>query len=190
MGDLANKNKAGSTRLLPDLNQKERGFKLESLKKFNINNAFSPPPSYKKSGVEVDTENPNSIKNKGFQHLQTLTLDNRRSDNFGLSMISPNSYSASTLQTFVGGSPLRTKLNPNNLKEISEHQSVSSSREVSLDQIDESKEGVPKGYLTLRKSFKENKMSEEKIGHTKSTFKRKKNRSSLKGIRTTLLNNF
>lgn len=60
------------------------------------------------------------------------------------------------------------------LKEISEKHSASS-REISMDQIDETKLGIPKGYLNLRKSFK-NKEGEMEIGRCKSTFKLRANR--------------
>ena len=107
-----------------------------------------------------------------------------------MNLIFPNANSESKLQSFIGATQLRTRISKSNLKEISEHQSMSSSREVSLEQIDENQKGVPKGYINLRKSFKSKTNSEVKSKHKKSTFKIRKNKSSLRGSRVKLFHKF
>ena len=185
------KSPATSRRLLPELNRKEGAIttKFDNLKAFNFNNAFSPNRVQKSKIRKDDSELSRGRRSKDFQTIQIMSLDNRRPERLGLNLISPNSNSTSNLQTFMGSSPLRSRANQSNLKEINEHQSVGSSREVSLEQIDESNEAIPKGYITLRKSCQDKSKKDLKIKHKKSTFKVRKNRSGLRKVRATLLNN-
>jgi hypothetical protein len=70
--------------------------------------------------------------------------------------------------------PRSDKFMNGHLKDISDEQSACT-REVSLEKVDETNLGVPKGYLKIRKSFK-NKDQIIEIGRCKSTFKQRVNR--------------
>jgi len=166
-------------RLLPELNNKEsrKMPKFNDYKSFSIKTTFSPSKLSNKAFVGSDQ---NFLKTERNHRYSKNVLNQGLNSNLRASLGNKNSYSTSNLRNFVGSSTLKPGLSKAELKEISEHQSLSSSREVSLEQIDESNKEIPKQYINLRKSFKEMNNSTSKSSKKQSTFKIRKSKSRSK----------
>lgn len=143
-----------------------------SNKEFNktsgVSNVLSPPSIGRKLAFMFE---PSEVKTEKEKYEKKVMLLQKNSIEEVSKMIEIN-------KRLQNSHPeMKSKFNQfmgTHLKEISEKQSASS-REMSLDQIDEKTLGIPKGYLNLRKSFK-NKDGEMEIGRCKSTFKQRVNR--------------